>query len=43
MTAPAGYTYDDPSLSPSPVTLADLDDLLASVLWSEADAAALRR
>ena len=43
MTAPAGYTYDDPSLSPSPVTLADLDDLLTSVLWSEADAAALRR
>lgn len=43
MTTPAGYTYDDPSLSPSPVTLADLDDLLTSVLWSDADAAALRR
>lgn len=42
MTTPAGYTYDDPSLAPSPVTLADLADLHASVLWTDDDAAALR-
>lgn len=43
MTTPAGYTYDDASLTPSPVTLADLADLHASVLWTDEDAAALRR
>ncbi|HQR79113.1 MAG TPA: protoglobin domain-containing protein [Actinomycetota bacterium] len=42
MSTPAGYTYDDPSLAMSPVTLGDLADLHASVLWTEADAAALR-
>lgn len=43
MTTPAGYSYDDPRLAPSPVTLDDLAELHASVLWSDADAAALRR
>lgn len=42
MSTPAGYTYDDPNLARSPVTLSDLADLHASVLWTEADAAALR-
>ncbi len=42
MNIPAGYTYDDPTLAASPVTLADLADLHASVLWTDADAAALR-
>ncbi|UUZ58619.1 protoglobin domain-containing protein [Nocardioides sp. B-3] len=40
---PAGYTYDDSSPAASPVGAADPADLRASVLWSEADAAALRR
>ena len=39
----AGYTYDDPSLAPSPVTEQDLAELQASLLWSDTDAAALRR
>ncbi|MGE3618831.1 MAG: protoglobin domain-containing protein [Acidimicrobiia bacterium] len=43
MTTIAGYTYDDPSLSPSPVTPEDLAALQASVLWTDADRAALRR
>lgn len=43
MTAPAGYTYDDPALTASPVTRSDLDELKASVLWSAADTAALGR
>lgn len=43
MTAIAGYTYDDTDLAPSPVTLAELDELKASVLFGDADAAALRR
>lgn len=38
----AGYTYDDATLAPSPVTLDDLAELQASVLWTDADAAALR-
>lgn len=37
-----GYTYDTP-LPTSPVTPADLDLLLATLLWTEDDAAALRR
>lgn len=40
---PAGYTYDDPGLTPSPVVAEDLEALQASVLWTEEDAAALRR
>ncbi|MBX3315081.1 MAG: protogloblin ApPgb [Actinobacteria bacterium] len=38
-----GYTYDDPALAPSPVAPHQLDELLASVLWSDDDRAALRR
>lgn len=41
--APAGYTYDDPDLPRSPVSTGDLDAVLQSLLWTEADAAALRR
>lgn len=37
-----GYTYDDPALPPSPVTLADLEKLSASVLFGADDVAALR-
>lgn len=40
--APAGYTYDN-ELAPSPVTTDALAELHASVLWSDEDAAALRR
>lgn len=43
MTTPTGYSYDDPSLAPSSVTLADLAELHASVLWTDDDATALRR
>lgn len=39
---PVGYTYDDPSLPPSPVGLDELELLKASVLFGEDDAAALR-
>ncbi|MFD5829792.1 protoglobin domain-containing protein [Lentzea sp. NPDC060358] len=39
---PAGYTHDDPELAPSPVTRADLDGILASVLFGPEDQAALR-
>jgi len=39
----AGYTYDDPDLAPSPVTPEELAQLQQSVLWSDADRAALRR
>jgi Protoglobin len=42
MTDVAGYTYDKP-LPTSPVTTHDLDLLLATVLWTDADAALLRR
>ncbi|ORW07839.1 protoglobin domain-containing protein [Mycobacterium kyorinense] len=38
----AGYTYDQ-TLPPSPVQRADLAQLLTDVMWTEADAAALRR
>jgi hypothetical protein len=41
--APAGYAYDDPGLAPSPVTRKDLAQIQASLLWSDADATALRR
>ncbi len=43
MHTPAGYTYDDSSLAASPVSMEDLAELHASVLWSDADAAALRK
>jgi hypothetical protein len=42
MTTIAGYLYDQP-LPASPVTRGDLDLLLATVLWSDDDDAALRR
>jgi hypothetical protein len=41
-TTPAGYTYDQ-KLQSSPVTRSQLNDLLTDVMWSEADAVALRR
>ena len=41
MTAPAGYTFDDESLAPSPVTQEDLQRLLTDVMWTDEDAAAL--
>lgn len=41
-TAPAGYTYDE-QLPASPVTEQDLTELLADVMWTDADARALRR
>lgn len=40
---PAGYRYGDSALPASPVTLQDLADLEASVLWTSADQDALRR
>ena len=40
-TAP-GYTYDQ-TLAPSPVSMAELDELKASVAWTEHDREALRR
>lgn len=46
MTAPApaaGYTYDDAALPASPVSLTDLAEIETSLLWSDADRAALRR
>ncbi len=43
MTTIAGYSYDDPSLAASPVTLDDLADIERSVLWTDQDEAALRR
>src|SRR5690625_2536912 len=43
MTAPAGYTFDDESLAPSPVTQEDLQRLLTDVMWTDEDAAALAR
>ncbi|ANZ40262.1 protogloblin ApPgb [Lentzea guizhouensis] len=45
MTSPEpvpGYTHDDPGLPPSPVTAADLELLLATVLFGPEDQAALR-
>lgn len=41
-TTPAGYDYDE-KLPPSPVTETQLDELLTDVMWTDADAAALRR
>lgn len=41
-TTPAGYSYEDPPV-PSPVTQQDLNRLLTDVMWTEQDAAALRR
>lgn len=38
-----GYTYGTASVPASPVSAAELSDLQASVLWSDADRAALRR
>lgn len=43
ITTLAGYTYGDAALPTSPVTTSELADLHASVLWSDADADALRR
>lgn len=43
MTQLVGYAYDDPGLSGSPVTMAELGELQASVLFGEDDAAALRK
>lgn len=40
--APAGYTYDE-ALAPSPVTQDELSQLLTDVMWSDDDAAVLRR
>jgi hypothetical protein len=40
-TPPAGYTYDDSGLPPSPVGPEDLERLKASVLFTDDDAAAL--
>ncbi len=42
-THPAGYTYGDTVLAPSPVSLDTLAELQRSVLWSEGDSEALRR
>jgi len=42
MTTPAGYTYDA-DLPASPVSRQDLNELLASLMWSDEDATALRR
>lgn len=41
-TTPAGYTYDA-ELAPSPVTQEQLQELLADIMWTDADVAALRR
>lgn len=40
-TAVAGYDHDDPALAPSPVSLDELADLKASVLFGPDDEAAL--
>lgn len=40
---PAGYTFGAPNLTGSPVTLENLAELKASLLWSDADTVALRR
>jgi hypothetical protein len=42
-TAIPGYRLGDPSLPPSPLTLADLDTLKASLLFGDADIGALRK
>lgn len=38
-----GYRYGDPTLPPSPVSLADLAELKQALLFTDEDAAALRR
>lgn len=43
MSNPAGYNYGQPNVPPSPVTLAHLDNLKQSVLWTGADDAAIQR
>ncbi|GAA3738641.1 protoglobin domain-containing protein [Leifsonia bigeumensis] len=40
---PAGYSYGDTSLAPSPVSIDTLAQIQRSVLWSEDDSEALRR
>lgn len=40
-TAPSGYTYDDPALPPSLVSVEDLERLKASVLFTDDDALAM--
>lgn len=42
-TVPAGYTYNDPNLAASPVTLEELGEIKKSLMWTEADTNALRR
>jgi hypothetical protein len=42
-TTPAGYTYDDPGLARSPVSLDELELIQRSLLWTDADRQALRR
>jgi hypothetical protein len=43
MTEIAGYTYGDAELARSPVSLSELDELKAAVLFTEEDVRALRR
>jgi Protoglobin len=43
MSSPHGYTYGAVELAPSPVTLAELELLKTTLLWSDADTAALVR
>lgn len=43
MNAVPGYTFGTPAISRSPVTLADFEQMKASVLFGEADVEALRR
>lgn len=42
MTRIPGYTYGTPSVAPSPLTLADLEELKGSVLFTDDDAKALQ-
>jgi Protoglobin len=42
-SVPTGYTYDDTALAPSPVSMADLEAIQASLLWTADDAELLRR
>jgi hypothetical protein len=41
MSSPHGYTYGSTELPPSPVTLAELDLLKTTLLWTDEDTAAL--
>jgi len=38
-----GYTYGQPSVQPSPVSMEDLERIQACLLWSDEDVQALRR